>query len=331
MLEKSGNEDKIRAAGCWCDFIRTFNADSLKAAGMWQDGSLGRFPFGSNTFRYFDHEIFRVEKESDGLYSISVRASYARMKELNKNMPGTRCCNFYVYVRETPDGLKITAPLDIDGGMLNTRNASFGLIDYTYPEGYDISEEEMKENAVFVSDLARKFGLDSVGRIRYAVSGHYRTSMLIAGVLEITDGDKDGSTHTGAVCFYNNRIICTSDDTDRHELVHAVFFQMFPKAPLLLHEGLAVYFGDSGIDYDDMIRSISDSPEEYLKGIDSADDILGLLNTDPKIFYSIGTQIIKRAFEEQGCEGILRLMKMESLSELNGGGDMNGYLFSLFK
>ena len=109
----------------------------------------------------------------------------------------------------------------------------------------------------------------------------------------------------------NQNIILSCREDHLHEIVHAIFIPMFPKAPALFHEGIATYYaGTAGQSYSKNLLQlkimINNNPELDLSKID---DLNNVLENGSNYFYTIGAILIDNALKIGGPKKVLALFQ----------------------
>ena len=155
--------------------------------------------------------------------------------------------------------------------------------------------------------LVSTFELKNLNKINYIVSENHAYSCLIAGIMMQDDKRTSG---INAEFVYPNTILA-GRVCHRHELAHAVFYQHYPDAHRLIHEGLATY-----LDTDAAGKYNLEGQMDKVQKIKDARDLSALLQTDTKLYYSIARHIIKTTFEKEGYNAILNLLKLKTDNEV---------------
>ena len=114
----------------------------------------------------------------------------------------------------------------------------------------------------------------------------------------------------------NQNIILSCREDHLHEIVHAVFIPLFPKAPALFQEGIATYYGGTAgqsysINLEQLDKMIRNNPDIDLSKIN---DLNNVLENGSNYFYTIGAIFIDIALKIGGPKKVLALFQ-DSVSD----------------
>ena len=293
----------------WRLYISTHSKAQESTAEMWVNRDTSKFlaSYNGKIEKNYDHEIFRIDSFGNGEYSFSVKAVY-RGKTTRKKY-GLRSINYYVYAIETKDGFKFMAPLDYGVYKNKIIRKSCGLVDFYFPSDLNYSETDLKQSSEFIESLVTTFKLEDITQINYVVAEHhtYAYAKNLAGIMMYDDKRSSG---VNAEFVYPNTILA-GVPCHKHELTHAVFYQHYPNAHRLVHEGLAAY-----MDPDSALKYQIEEHLNKIQKIKDVNDLSALLQTDTQFYYTLGRYIIKTIFERDGSAGVLELLKLETDEEV---------------
>lgn len=291
----------------WRHYIEIHSKAQESTAGMWVNRDTTKFiaSYNGKTEKNYDHEIFRLDYYGNGEYGFSVKATYRG--KVSRETYGLRSMNYYLYSIENEEGIKFMTPLDYGVYKNEIIRKTCGLIDFYFPRNLKVTEDEMKKCGDFIDMLVSTFELKDLNRINYIMSENHAHASLLAGIMISEDKRASG---VNAEYIYPDTILA-GRICHKHELTHAVLYQHYPDAHRLIHEGMAIYMDTDAAGKYSMAEHMS-----KIKKIKDADDLMALLQTDTKFYYSIARHIIKTIVENEGCHAILNVMKLKTDEEV---------------
>jgi hypothetical protein len=183
-----------------------------------------------------------------------------------------------------------------------------GKVDFYYPENFSFSFDKAKKTADFYSNISTLYGYTKKNRITYIIGNTFNEANSFVGF----DSSIVSSTSPYAgYSIRNQNIILTCREDHLHEIVHAVFFSLFPKAPALFHEGIATYYGGTaGQSYSNNLvqlkKMLNNKPDIDLSKFD---DLNNVLDNGSNYFYTIGAIFMDNALKTGGPKKVLALFQ----------------------
>lgn len=291
----------------WRQYIDRHSEAKESTAGFWINRDTTKFlaSYNGKAEKNYDHEIFRIDSYGNREYGFTVKATYRGT--VSRKTYGLRSINYYMYAFETEEGIRFMTPLDYGVYKNEIIKKTSALVDFYYPRDLKVTDNEIQECTYFIDMLVSTFKLKNLNKINYIVSENHAYSCLLAGIMMQDDKRTSG---INAEFVYPNTILA-GRVCHRHELAHAVFYQHYPDAHRLIHEGLATY-----LDTDAAGKYNLEGQMDKVQKIKDARDLSALLQTDTKLYYSIAKHIIKTTFEKEGYNAILNLLKLKTDNEV---------------
>jgi hypothetical protein len=188
-----------------------------------------------------------------------------------------------------------------------------GNVDFYYPENCSFSFDKAKKTADLYSNISTLYGYTKKSRITYIIGNTFNEANSFVGF----DSSIISSTSPYAgFSIRNQNIILSCREDHIHEIVHAVFFAFYPKAPALFREGIATYYGGTAgqsysINIEQLKKMIHNNPDIDLSNID---DLNNVLENGSNYFYTIGAIFIDKALKIGGPKKVLALFQ-DSVSD----------------
>jgi hypothetical protein len=254
---------------------------------------------------------FEIKKETNGFYRI--RSKVLPFDPNDKSVYAI----FNVYAKKSALTYKLYNHFFLAKSKLKYFQS--GNIDYYYPGNYSFITKKAKETANLYSNISMLYGNAKKSRITYIIGNTFNEANSFVGF------DSSFISSTSPYAGYsirNQNIILSCREDHLHEIVHAVFFPLFPEAPSLFHEGIATYYGGTaGQSYSDNIMQlkemINNNPDIDLSKID---DLNNLLGNGSNYFYTIGAIFMDNALKIGGPKKVLALFQ-DSVSDPSNSED----------
>jgi len=248
---------------------------------------------------------FDIKKESNGLYRIR-----SKVLPLDPNDKSVYAI-FNIYAKKSESAYKLYNQFFFTKSKLKYFHS--GNIDYYYPENYNFIIKKSKETADFYSKISMLYGNAKNSRITYIIGNTFNEANSFVGF----DSSIISSTSPYAgYSIMNQNIILSCREDHFHEIAHAVFIPLFPKAPALFQEGIATYYGGTAgqsysINLEQLDKMIRNNPDIDLSKID---DLNNVLENGSNYFYTIGAIFIDIALKIGGPKKVLALFQ-DSVSD----------------
>lgn len=248
---------------------------------------------------------FEIKNETNGFYRI--RSKLLPLDPNDKSIYGI----FNIYAKKSESTYKLYNQFFFTKSKL--KYFQTGNIDYYYPESYNFKIQKAKETADFYTSISTLYGNSKKSRITYIIGNTINEASSFVGC------DSSIITSTSPYAGYsirNQNIILSCREDHLHEIVHSVFFPLFPEAPSLFHEGIATYYGGTaGQSYLNNLvqlkKMINNNPDIDLSKID---DLNNVLENGSNYFYTIGAIFIDNALKIGGPKKVLALFQ-DSVSD----------------
>ena len=243
---------------------------------------------------------FEIKKETNGFYRIR-----SKVLPLDPNDKSVYAI-FNIYAKKNESVYKLYNQFFFTKSKLN--HFQSGAIDYYYPVNYNFSIKKAKETADFYSNISTLYGNANKNKITCIIGNTFNEANRFVGF--DTSIISSNSLYAG-YSIRNQNIILSCREDHFHEIVHAVFFKIFPNAPALFHEGIATYYGGTGgQEYSNLISqlrsSINNKPGIDLSNFDSLNITL---DNGINHFYSVGAIFINYALKIGGHNKVLTLFQ----------------------
>jgi hypothetical protein len=251
---------------------------------------------------------FEIKKETNGFYRI--RSKVLPLDPSDKIVYAI----FNIYAKKSESAYKLYNQFFFTKSKLKYFQS--GNIDYYYPGNYNFIIKKAKETADFYSNISMLYGNAKKSRITYIIGNTFNEANSFVGFdSSIISSTSPYAGHS----IRNQNIILSCREDHLHEIVHAVFFPLFPKAPALFHEGIATYYGGTaGQSYSNNLvqlkKMINNKPDIDLSKID---DLNNVLDNGSNYFYTIGAIFIDMALKIGGPKKVLALFQDSVSDPLN--------------
>jgi len=246
-----------------------------------------------------------IKKETNGFYRIQ-----SKVLPLDPNDKSVYAV-FNIYAKKSESIYKLYNQFFFTKSNLKYFHS--GNIDYYYPENYYFINKKAKDTADFYSTISMLYGNTNKSRITYIIGNTFNEANRFVGF----DSSIISSTSPYAgYSIRNQNIILSCREDHLHEIVHAVFFALYPKAPALFHEGIATFYGGTtGQSYlNNLIqlkKMINNNPDiDFSK----MDDLNNVLENGSNHYYTIGAIFIDNALKIGGPKKVLALFQ-DSVSD----------------
>lgn len=237
------------------------------------------------------HLTFNIRKMTSNIYEITTQNEYS-----GDNIP-------YIY--------KVCAQREGDHFKLynyfhfaseQAKSYKTGIISYYYPHSFNFNKTLADNTETLLSELISDLKMKQTPNITY----------LVANTLDESN-DMLGYIHTiyrselrYAGFMLNPAILVSCRENHTHELVHALTYANFPNAPKILHEGLAVYIGGSGIwSNHEHIQFLKHYKVDDWSDYYSYETLIDGM-TNP--FYTVGMLLIDHAMKNGGMSKVHKLL-----------------------
>jgi hypothetical protein len=250
-------------------------------------------------------ETFEIKKETNGFYRIR-----SRVIPLDPNDKSVFAI-FNIYAKKSKSVYKLYNQFFFTKSKLKYFQS--GNIDYYYPGNYNFTIKKAKETADSYSNISTLYGYTKNSRITYIIGNTFDEANSFVGF----DSSIISSTSPYAgYSIRNQNIILSCREDHIHEIVPAVIFPLFPKAPSLFHEGIATYYGGTaGQSYLNNLmqikKMINNNPGIDLSKMDNLNIVL---ENGSNYFYTIGAIFIDNALKIGGPKKVLALFQ-DSVSD----------------
>jgi hypothetical protein len=248
---------------------------------------------------------FEIKKETNGFFLIR-----SKVLPLDPN-DKTVYAIFNIYAEKQESAYLLHNQFFFTKSSL--KHFQSGKVDFYYPENCSFSFDKAKKTADFYSNISTLYGYTKKSRITYIIGNTFNEANSFVGF----DSSIISSTSPYAgYSIRNQNIILSCREDHLHEIVHAVFFPLFLKAPALFHEGIATYYGGTaGQSYSNNLaqlkKMINNKPDIDLSKID---DLNNVLDNGSNYFYTIGAIFIDNALKIGGPKKVLALFQ-DSVSD----------------
>lgn len=243
---------------------------------------------------------FEIKNENNGFYRI--RSKIIPLDPNDKSVYAI----FNIYAKKSESTYKLYNQFFFTKSKLKYFQARD--IDYYYPENYDFIIQKANETADLYTSISMLYGNINKSKITYIIGNTFNEAISLVGC----DSSLVSSTSPYAgYSIRNQNIILSCSEDHLHEIVHAVFFLLFPEAPALFHEGIATYYGGTaGQSYSTNLtqfkKMINKKPDVDLSKID---DLNNVLDNGSNYFYTIGAILIENALKIGGPTKVLALFQ----------------------
>jgi hypothetical protein len=251
---------------------------------------------------------FEIKKETNGFYRIR-----SKVLPLDPNDKSVYAI-FNIYAKESESVYKLYNHFFFTKSKLKYFQS--GNIDYYYPGNYNFTIKKAIETKDFYSTISLLYGNTKKSRITYIIGNTFNEANSLVGF----DSSIISSTSPYAgYSIRNQNIILSCREDHLHEIVHAVFIPLFPKAPALFQEGIATYYGGTaGQSYSNNLmqlkKMLNNKPDIDLSKID---DLNNVLENGSNYFYTIGAIFIDKALKIGGPKKVLALFQDSVSDPLN--------------
>jgi hypothetical protein len=213
---------------------------------------------------------------------------------------------FNIYVKEEGSSYKLYNQLFFSKSTLN--HYQNDNIDFYYPNKYLFNvkkADELSDSYVKLSDL---YGNHRKNKVTYLIGNTFNEASKFIG---IETGILSSDSPYAGFTIKNQNLILSSREDHLHEIIHLVFFSLFPDSPYIFNEGVATYYGGTGgKDYKTLINNlkvlIKTHPDIDLSDFDS---INKTLDDGTNYCYIVGAILIEYAYRTGGAEKVLSLFK----------------------
>jgi hypothetical protein len=252
--------------------------------------------------------ILSIKKDTNGFFQI-------RNKLLVDDVSGkSTYALFNIYIKKEASGFKLYNQFYLTKNKLQQYNAD--NINFYYPKTYNFNIKKANEIANFYSKYSAIYGNLKIPTLTYIVGNDFNEANKIIGF------DSSIVTSTSPFAGYsikNQKIILSCRVDHLHEIIHGIFFNMFPNAPSLFQEGIATYYGGTGGENYSLLISqlkelINNKPDIDLSNFDKLNVTLG---NGTNNFYTIEAIIIDYALKNGGPKKVISLFQYSISSEVN--------------
>jgi hypothetical protein len=243
---------------------------------------------------------FEIKKGINGFYRI--RSKVLPLDPTDKSVYAI----FSTYAKKSESAYKLYNQFFLTKPKLKYFQAE--NINYYYPGNYNFTIKKAKETADYYSNISMLYCNAKKSRITYIIGNTFNEANSFVGF----DSSIISSTSPYAgYSIRNQNIILTCREDHLHEIIHAVFIPLFPKAPALFQEGIATYYGGTaGQSYSNNLeqlkKMINNNPDIDLSKID---DLNNVLENGSNYFYTIGAIFIDNALKIGGPKKVLALFQ----------------------
>ena len=243
---------------------------------------------------------FDIKKEKNGFYRI--RSMVLFTESTGKSVYAI----FNIYAKKDKSEYKLYNQFFLTKSKLQHFHA--GNIDFYCPVNYNFTIEKAKETADSYSKFSTLYGNPEKRKITYIIGNTFDEANSFIGF------DFSVVSSTSPFAGYSIRsknIVLSCREDHLHEIIHAVFFSMFPNEPALFSEGVATYYGGTGgQNYSYLISQlrnlINNKPDIDLSKFDNFDKTL---DNGTNHFYNIGAIFIDYALKIGGLKKVLALFQ----------------------
>jgi hypothetical protein len=243
---------------------------------------------------------FEIKKEANGFYRI--RSKILPLDPVDKSIFAI----FNIYAKKSESEYKLYNQFFFSKSKLKYFQA--GNINYYYPGDYNFTVKKAKATADYYSNISMLYGNAKKGRITYIIGNTFNEVNSFVGF------DSSIISSTSPYAGYSIRsqnIILSCREDHLHEIVHAIFIPLFPKAPALFQEGIATFYGGTaGQSYstnlEQLKKMINNNPDIDLSKIDELNNVL---ENGSNYFYTIGAIFIDNALKIGGPKKVLALFQ----------------------
>jgi len=295
----------------WENYFRHISENNETITSYWADemSDIVKHAMSSQvpTYRIGNHLTFDIRKLDDTYYEINTLIEFEYEDNSRLVFAIYRVC-----AKKTNDEFRLYNFFHHRKQQLNSYQ--IGRINYYYPNSFSFDKERAKKAVVILNDIQKKYRIETDIPITYILAksldecneiigfrySRFRSHLKVAGF-----------------SIYPPSVILSTRPDHLHELIHALFRPLFPKAPNMLHEGIATFYGGSGgSDYRENLNLL----KEFLQdnpNIDLADfysyDLL--INDKFNPFYAVGALIIEHTLSIGDVEKVLELFQYSSMNE----------------
>lgn len=272
-----------------------------------------RYVFGPKSVFYkdFEHYTFSIRKVNDPLYEICTLARF--YPDINS---GEIVLMIYkTYASYSNKAIALVNYFDIEKQHLCQYSTS--KIDFYYPHGLLLKQDDFEKSDKFVNYLAMKLGISIETRIPYIIGRNIDECWDLIGVpYTVARSEK---SYAGYTIFPN--VVLSSRPDHIHEIVHAVLLPQYPNALKIMHEGIATYYGGSSNESFAFLLKELKKTLSTRKDIDFS-DYSALLNNADNIYKEvpllnvIGATIVNHVIDKYGEKKLLSLLECEDYTQL---------------
>lgn len=262
----------------------------------------------------------------EGKYRMIVEA-----KHLTEQRVGAiQVVDYQFYVVLTDMGLRLVNYFDVVKSTYQHRSTEH--IDF-YAIGRPITEEQIQLSEQFLEAFESVYGATMQKRLTMIYSaGSSNRALGDLGIIKIYNGHND---FRAASYLTRLHTIVSPTLPEFHELVHAIMIPNYPEAPLLLHEGIAVFAGESKRLKEQRRKDAIRYLMRHKVDFSSPNQLHALLKDNAMVFYAVAGAIIKHCFETKGGEAVIRLFEATDydgvFEKLNVPlAERTAYVFGLF-
>ena len=305
-VSQSNDETIISIKEFWTNYIRDISKsdDSNKAmvyAKYWnefeiEDGFTDIVNHALPVFLIGELKIINIEKTEDGFFQIKNQV------QLNEEIIAL----FNVYVKREHNDYKLYNQFYMSKFLLKHYKA--GDIDFYYPENYPFNKKKADELFNSYLKYLALYGNLGSKQITYIIGNTFNEASSFIG---FDSGVLSSDSPYAGYTIKNQNIILSCREDHLHEIIHVIFFSLFPNAPFIFHEGIATYYGGTGgKDYTSLINNLKmfleNNPDTDLSDFDSFDKVL---EDGTNYFYTIGASLIDYALKIGGTKKVLSLFR----------------------
>jgi glutaredoxin-related protein len=245
---------------------------------------------------------FDIKKMNDSIFVLNNILSVG--DSIGKNVISV----FKVCAKNTDQGYKLFNYFDFYKSKLNTYNTD--NVTFYYPCDFEFDTGLAETTSNFYNQLIKDFNLSRI-KVNYILGENVDQGNNFIGF----DYTVKTSMLKKAGLFIFSNIILSAQINHYHELVHAPFLNTFPKANMLLHEGIATYLGGaSGYNFEFHLNKLKKILEENPLIDFTKTDELNEFIDDTNLYYTIGAIFIDYANQIGGMEKIRSLFQASQLN-----------------
>jgi len=290
-------------ASIWEEYFTSFYVpDSEPIRTILWDSTSSVDIFRGTVMYYWNQFVINIRKLDDSIYEINTIA-YLDSED------GISIYEVYK-VCAAPDkegNFKLMNYFEVAKHKLNHYETN--QIDYYYPANIILKGEEAEEAEQFIEKFKRDYKIENKNKIRYILANDLDECSSILGIdytMMRSEAKYAGRTI--------QKTILSTRPNHIHELIHGIMQPLFPNTPLILHEGIATYYGGGANNDYSFHKNNFKNNIKTIEGIDFAnpDSLHRQIEGETYVLNTLGALIIEYVLNNYGESKVLELFESES-------------------